>query len=77
MLAVEFPIDQRIIPPVVAATPKQATIKTAPTVSLSAVTNITANPASSGGAVMSDGGSTVTSRGVCWSINQNPTVKDR
>ena len=40
------------------------------------VTEITESTAVSGGNVTSDGGAEVTSRGVCWSINQNPTTTD-
>ncbi len=47
-----------------------------PVVSTSIVTNITDNAASCGGNVTSNGGDTVTARGVCWSISQNPTVND-
>jgi uncharacterized protein (TIGR02145 family) len=45
-----------------------------PTVTTAAVTSITALTASSGGDVTSDGGSSVTERGICWSIAQNPTI---
>jgi len=38
--------------------------------------NITHNSASISGNVTSDGGAAVTSRGVCWSTSQNPTVAD-
>ena len=38
------------------------------------VTNITSTTATSGGDVTDDGGSPVISRGVCWSINENPTI---
>ncbi|MFZ4398758.1 MAG: FISUMP domain-containing protein [Bacteroidales bacterium] len=44
------------------------------TVSTTAITNITETTASSGGNVSFDGGATVTTRGVCWSISSNPTV---
>ena len=47
---------------------------TAPTVSTSSVTNITQTTATSGGNVTSDGGSSVTARGVCWSASPNPTL---
>ncbi len=47
-----------------------------PTVSTNTVTNITTTTASCGGNVTSDGGATVTARGVCWSTSQNPTVND-
>jgi uncharacterized protein (TIGR02145 family) len=36
--------------------------------------NITTTSASSGGDVTSDGGATVTARGVCWSTTSNPTT---
>jgi len=46
-----------------------------PTVTTAApVTNITATTATAGGNVSSDGGSPVTDRGVCWSLNPNPTI---
>jgi len=55
---------------------KKETNKTVPTVTIADVTNITASMAHSGGDITSDGGTTVTSRGVCWSINQSPTISD-
>jgi len=55
---------------------KKEPVKVAPTVTISSVTNITASMATSGGDITSDGGTTVTSRGVCWSINQSPTISD-
>jgi len=55
---------------------KKETTKTVPTVTIAAVTNITASMATSGGDITSDGGTTVTSRGVCWSTNQSPTISD-
>lgn len=45
-----------------------------PAVTTSTVTNITQTSATSGGNVTSDGGSSVTSRGVCWSTSQNPEI---
>lgn len=42
--------------------------------SASAITG--SSTASSGGYVSSDGGSTVTARGVCWSMTANPTLAD-
>ena len=47
-----------------------------PTVTTNGVTSITTNSAICGGNVSSDGGSTVTARGVCWSTSQNPTTND-
>jgi uncharacterized protein (TIGR02145 family) len=49
---------------------------TAPVVSTAAVSSVTVNSAISGGNVTSDGGSQVTSRGVCWSTGNNPTIDD-
>ena len=45
-----------------------------PTVTTLEVSNITATTAKSGGKVLSDGDADVTSRGICWSKSQNPTV---
>ena len=50
-----------------------------PTVTTTAVSDVTASTASTGGEVTSDGGATgavVTARGVCWSTSENPTVSD-
>ena len=47
-----------------------------PTVTTTEVTNITVSSATCGGNVTSDGGGTITARGVCWSTNQNPTIED-
>jgi len=45
-----------------------------PEVTTAEVTNITQTSAKGGGEVTSDGGTTVTERGICWSTNHNPTV---
>jgi hypothetical protein len=47
-----------------------------PEINTSEVTEITAISATSGGTILSDGGSSVTSRGVCWSQNPSPTLSD-
>jgi hypothetical protein len=47
-----------------------------PTVSTNAVSNITQTTATCGGNVTSDGGATVTARGICWSTSQNPTISN-
>ncbi len=47
-----------------------------PTVTTTTVTNITPTTAISGGNVTSDGGATITARGVCWSASPNPTTVD-
>ena len=40
------------------------------------VTEITQTTAISGGNITSDGGASVTARGVCWSTGQTPTIND-
>ncbi|MFZ4707905.1 MAG: LamG-like jellyroll fold domain-containing protein, partial [Bacteroidales bacterium] len=47
-----------------------------PTVTTLNITDITAVTASGGGNVTSEGGTTVSARGVCWSTNQNPTISN-
>ena len=47
-----------------------------PVLSTFEVTNLTTTTAKSGGIITSDGGSTVTSRGVCWSTGLTPTIAD-
>ena len=47
-----------------------------PTVSTTAVSSITSTSASSGGEVTSEGSSSVTTRGVCWSTTANPAISD-
>ena len=54
---------------------KEAT-KIFPTVTTAPMTNITGYTATTGGEVVSDGGTVVTARGVCWSTIQNPTITD-
>jgi uncharacterized protein (TIGR02145 family) len=55
----------------------QETITTtavAPVITTTAASAITSTTATSGGNITSDGGSSVTARGVCWAITQNPTT---
>ena len=47
-----------------------------PTVTTIAITNIAQTTATGGGNVTWEGGSTVTERGVCWSLSPNPTISD-
>jgi len=51
-------------------------VSTIPTVTLAPPTTITLNSATCNGNVTSDGGSSVTSRGVCWSTSSNPTINN-
>jgi|GEM_PF-1577163 len=51
-----------------------ATTGALPTVTTSAIGTITQTTASGGGDVLTDGGSTVTARGICWSTSSNPVI---
>lgn len=53
------------------------TIEGLPSVTTNNITNITKTSAVCGGNVTTDGGFTVSARGVCWSITQNPTIGDQ
>ena len=53
---------------------KKESLKLAPTVTLSTVTNVGSDWAIIGGDVTSDGGSYVISKGICWDKVQNPTI---
>lgn len=47
-----------------------------PTLTTTTISNIEATSATSGGNVIFDGGAMVTSRGVCWSTENNPTTNN-
>jgi uncharacterized protein (TIGR02145 family) len=47
-----------------------------PVITTTSVSNIAAITAVSGGNITSDGGATVTTRGVCWGIGITPTITD-
>lgn len=49
---------------------------TTPTITTTVVTDITGTTATSGGYISSDGGASVSARGVCWSTSANPTTAD-
>jgi ligand-binding sensor domain-containing protein len=49
---------------------------TAPNVTTSAATNITTNAAQVSGTIVSNGGLSITAKGICWSITPNPTVNN-
>ena len=52
-----------------------ATLATSvPALTTRAVIGISSDVAGSGGVISTDGGSPITARGVCWSINTNPTI---
>ena len=46
------------------------------TINTGVISNISFASASSGGNITNDGGSNVTSRGICWSLSNNPTIMD-
>ena len=52
------------------------TLAELPILTTAEVTNITAFTAISGGNITNDGSADITERGVCWSLNQNPTITD-
>jgi uncharacterized protein (TIGR02145 family) len=47
-----------------------------PSVITAVISDITTSSAISGGDVTSDGGSPITERGICYSLNPNPTIND-
>jgi uncharacterized protein (TIGR02145 family) len=47
-----------------------------PTLTTSVISDITQTSATSGGNITSNGGASVTARGVCWSTIANPTIAD-
>jgi hypothetical protein len=49
---------------------------TAPGLTTKAITGISSSIASSGGNITSDGGSAITAKGVCWSVNPAPTLSN-
>ena len=49
---------------------------TTPTLTTNAIYNISHTTAMSGGNITDDGGSTLIERGICWSLNTNPTIVD-
>jgi len=53
------------------------TLANLPTITTMVVTSITETAAICGGNIANDGGAAITGRGICWSINQIPTIEDR
>ena len=48
-----------------------------PTLTTTAVTSIALTTAASGGNITSDGGASITARGVCWATTQNPVIRSK
>ncbi len=55
---------------------KKGDLKTLPTITVATVANLTADGATAGGTISSDGGEAITVRGICWNTSQNPTSLD-
>lgn len=51
-----------------------SSVSALPTLTSTAASSITTTTAVSGGSISSDGGATVTARGVCWSTSATPTI---
>ncbi len=51
-------------------------VQNLPVINTIVASNITDSSAVSGGNIISDGGSMVTTRGICWSTSPNPTIND-
>lgn len=51
-------------------------IATVPTITTTGVSAITTTTASSGGNVLYNGGAPLLEKGICWSLNPNPTISD-
>lgn len=49
---------------------------TLPIISTTIISGITTNSSNSGGSITSDGGSSITARGVCWSTSSGPTISN-
>lgn len=47
-----------------------------PELTTSAISDVTLNSAAGGGTITSDGGLTITVRGICWSTDPTPTISD-
>lgn len=49
---------------------------TTPSLATTYISGVSASSAISGGNITNDGGTTITARGVCWSITTNPTISN-
>ena len=52
------------------------TLASTPVLTTNIISEVTSTSVTSGGNITSDGGTPVTSRGICWSYRQNPTISD-
>ena len=58
----------------ISANPSVGAYEATPILSTSSVSSIASTTATSGGTISFDGGSSITTTGVCWSTTQNPTT---
>ncbi|MBU6169550.1 MAG: hypothetical protein KGQ86_10960 [Bacteroidetes bacterium] len=54
----------------------QTTVPAVPSLTTRELLNITNTTATGGGSITNDGGSSITAKGICWSISPNPTTAD-
>jgi uncharacterized protein (TIGR02145 family) len=54
----------------------QATVPAVPSLTTRELLNITNTTATGGGSITNDGGSSISSKGICWGISPNPTITD-
>jgi uncharacterized protein (TIGR02145 family) len=59
-----------------ASLPTFKTLAVAPILKTKEATGVTSTAFTCGGSIENDGGAGVTSRGVCWSLKQNPSIAD-
>ena len=52
------------------------TLTELPVLTTTAISSMNSRAVTSGGSITSDGGLTITARGVCWSTNSNPTISN-
>jgi len=53
---------------------KSTPVKTVPSVSTGAITDVSYNSANANGNISSDGGASISARGICWSTSASPTL---
>jgi len=54
----------------------QTTVPAVPSLTTREILNITNTTATGGGSITNDGGSSITSKGICWGTSPNPTTAD-
>jgi hypothetical protein len=54
----------------------ELSVKAAPELTTNMVSAVTPTTSTCGGTIISDGGDSITARGVCWSTAKSPTISD-